>query len=315
MKKLLTTLILVTAALSAYCQCFTMVAGKDVSANGCVILAHNEDDSTDQPTKSSYVPAANGNLGYYWIEIAGLDVADSFINDNKVCVVSNRCQSKDKNMEEGGLLYEIRLTIAQKAKTAKEAVEIAGALVEQYGYKHNGRTYTIADENEAWVMSLVGGKHWLAQRIPDDKVFIIPNNFVLSTFDLSDTDNFLGSKDLVEYAVSQGWYNPADGKEFSFKEVFGDAKTYVSDRNVLRHRMAIEHFTGKPYSKNPDDYELFVTPYRKVSKEDMFSLLKADPICVRTTRYSVVFEVNENVPETWLCYIKPDLGTFIKIGQ
>ncbi|MBP5210931.1 MAG: C69 family dipeptidase, partial [Bacteroidales bacterium] len=141
-----------------------MVAGKNVSASGCVILAHNEDDVTDVPTKSSYVPAQNGNNGYYWIEIAGLEVADSFFNDCHVGVVSNKCTSRDENMKEGGVLYEVRLTIAQKAKTAREAVEIAGRLVEEKGYRHNGRSYIIADENEAWVMSLVGGKNWIAQR-------------------------------------------------------------------------------------------------------------------------------------------------------
>lgn len=291
-----------------------MVAGKQVSATGNVLLAHNEDDVTDMPTKTSYVPAQNGNYGYYWIEIAGLDVADSFINDNHVSVVSNRCTSKDKNMEEGGVLYEIRLTIAQKAESARHAVELAGKLVEEKGYKHNGRSYVIADKNEAWIMSIVGGNHWLAQRIPDDKVFIIPNNFVIDTFDLNDKTNFLGSKDLVEYAIEKGWYDPNSNTKFSFKHVFGDGPTYTMPRNTLRHKLAIEHFTGKEYSTDPDSFELFVSPNKKVTVEDMISLLVAEPICVKTTRYSVVFDIDKNAPQTWLCYTKPDQGTFFNIS-
>lgn len=315
MKRISLAFLLIVLSLTAYGQCFTMVAGRKVSKSGRVLLAHNEDDATDQPTKTSYVPAADGSLGYYWIEIAGLDVADSFLNDRNVCVVSNRCRSKEKNMDEGGLLYEIRLTVAQKARSAREAVEMVGAMVEKDGYRHNGRSYTIADPLEAWVISFIGGKHWMAQRIPDDKVFILPNNFVLRSIDLSDRANFLSSSGLIEYAESRGWSDVAEGRGFSFKDAFGDEKTYYKDRNVLRHKKAIEYFTGRKYGSDPNGFELFVTPKKKVSPSDMISLLREAPICVRTTRYSVVFELDTLSPVTWLCYVRPDLGTFFRMEK
>lgn len=313
MKKILFVVICLAATFAAHGQCFTMVAGKDVSAEGRIILAHNEDDSAVVPPKSTFVPAANGNLGYFRIQLEGFNAADSFINDHNVCVVSNRCRSKEEEMKEGGVVIEVRLEIAKKARTAREAVEIAGAFVEEKGYRTNGRSYIIADPQEAWVLSFVGGRHWLAQRIPDDKVFIIPNNFVITTFDLKDKDNFMGSADLVDYAVSKGWYNPAGHKPFSFKDVFGSPQTYLSDRNVLRHKLAIERLTGKKYGDNPDEYKLFVTPSKKVTKDDMIELLKSSPICVPATNYSVVFELDASNPITWLCYTRPDSGDFYKI--
>ncbi len=39
--------------------------------------------------------------------------------------------------------------------------------------------------------------------------------------DLHDTENVIASRGLVEYAISRGWYDPAEGRPFSFREVHG----------------------------------------------------------------------------------------------
>jgi len=61
----------------------------------------------------------------------------------------------------------LRRIMAEKARSAREAVQLAGQLVETYGYRGSGRTYSIADKNEAWMLAVIKGRHWLARRVPD----------------------------------------------------------------------------------------------------------------------------------------------------
>ena len=58
---------------------------------------------------------------------------------------------------------------------------------------------------------MVNCKHWGAERDPDDKAAIIANTYSNRDVDLSDTDNYLGSSDLLEYTESRGWYKQSDG--------------------------------------------------------------------------------------------------------
>ncbi len=53
------------------------------------------------------------------------------------------------------------------------------------------------------MLAVVKGKHWVAQRVPDDHIAIIPNYYTITTVNLTDTMNFYGSDDLVEYAIKK----------------------------------------------------------------------------------------------------------------
>ncbi|MCK7514978.1 MAG: C69 family dipeptidase [Desulfobacterales bacterium] len=56
-----------------------------------------------------------------------------------------------------------------------------------------GRTYSIADKTEAWMLAVLRGRHWYAQRVPDDEVAVIPNHFTIRGIRPDDAANFLGS--------------------------------------------------------------------------------------------------------------------------
>src|SRR5574344_2137416 len=93
-------------------------------------------------------------------------------------------------MTAGGILYDLRVTVAQKARSAREAIKIMGRLIDKYGYRTSGRSYMVADHNEGWILSAVKGKHWVAARVPDNQVMIIPNNYVIDKINLADTVNY-----------------------------------------------------------------------------------------------------------------------------
>lgn len=286
MKKIFSLLVLSLAAalhLGAqeidHLNCFAVLAGKNATKDGSVMLAHNEDDSGEQMINIYNVPRnpAKGTSKYLWIEFPGMEVADAFLNEHGVAVASDGCNSKEdrEDYTDGGVLYEVRTLIGQKARSARHAVKIAGELVEQRGYRGSGRTYVIADCNEGWVFAVVRGRHWVAQRIPDDKVMTIPNYYCIGEIDLSDTANFLGTPDIIDYAVERGWYNPEKDGKFLFKKVYSRPDMYSYDRNYVRHMSALNHLTGETYSTDPDTYPFAVKPDRLLEVKDMMQILRS----------------------------------------
>ena len=286
-------------------NCFGIIAGKNVTKDGYVILAHNEDDGGDL--------MVNFYAGdkYLWQEIPGLEASDAFLNRHGVAIVSDNCPSREDagELTDGGIFYNLRVQVAERARTAREAVHIIGELVEKYGYKGSGRTYLVADSEEGWAVSVVMGKHWVAQRVPDDKVFLIPNYYVIDKVNLADSENFAGCADLVEYAISRGWYNPAKDGEFSFRKAYAKPSTRKGARNCVRHKVAIDFVCGGYASENPDDHPFAVKPAKKLSAQDMMELLskhidaKLSPgsICCPTTVVSNVFQLRGNMPKEIGC--------------
>lgn len=317
MKRLLTlALLLVSVALSAQTyNCFGIIAGSKATADGSVMMAHNEDESGDQMLNIYAVPASKDNVRYLWFEFPGMSVADSYINEYGVCVASDGCSSQEdrKDLTKGGVLYEVRQTVAKQAHSAKEAVSIIGSLVEEYGYAGSGRTYVIADPKEGWIVSVVQGRHWVAQRVPDDCVMTIPNYYIIGKVDLSDTENFAGSADLVSYAESRGWYNPEKDGEFSFRNAYASRKTMNSDHNVLRHRNAYEFFFGRD-RKEGDPIAL--KPNKPVTVQDMIDALSLPKISNKGTVLSTVFQLRSWLPLdkgciAWTAMGHPNVNVFV----
>ena len=157
-------------------NCFAIIAGKNTTKDGSVIFGHNEDDSGEQMLNIYVVPsgvekAGEGvlkapaskvkagalNAKYIWFEFPGMSVADAAINEHGVCIASDGCNSREdrKDYTDGGVLYEVRMNVAKYASSAREAVKIIGECVEQYGYTGSGRTYSVADPNEGWIVAVV----------------------------------------------------------------------------------------------------------------------------------------------------------------
>lgn len=333
-------LLLTVATLSAQdgMNCFAVLVGREATVDGSVLLAHNEDDSGEQMLNIYNVPRneATGTNKYLWIEFPGMAVSDGYLNEYGVAVVSDACNSREdrEDFTDGGVLYEVRTLAAQKARSARHAVELIGALVQERGYRGSGRTYVVADPNEGWVCAVVKGRHWVAQRIPDDMVMTIPNYYCINDVDLADTANFMGSQDIITYAVERGWYNPETDGKFIFKKVYSRPDTYSYDRNYIRHMSAMNYLTKKDYTTNPDTYPFAVKANRKVGLEDMMEILRSHgdnveqkvvtkhdndhPVCICTdvTVNATIFQLRNYLPVEigalmWVTGASPCVEAFI----
>lgn len=275
-------------------NCFSIVVGREASADGHVIMAHNEDDQplqvvnhtkvsprTHEPgtmitlTNGGQLLQADNTLGYIWSEMPGFLFSDSYLNEHGVCVCSNACPSREDKpvLVDGGINYYLRRIVAERAMTAREGVKLAGRLVEQFGYDGSGRTYIICDPNEGWLMSVVHGKHWAAKRVPDDEVALISNTYTIGEVDLSDTINYLASEDIVSYAISRGWYDPVREESFNFARAYANPEAAVHPTNIGRKWSAVNKVAAKPPAYG-DPLPFSVKPKRKLSHADLMTVLR-----------------------------------------
>lgn len=340
-------------------NCSTIIVGKNASKTGHVLVAHNEDD-TECIAQIHVVPRVQHNEGevltfadgsavipqvaetyaYTWSElrslkaIGGEPFADSFFNEWGVAVVTDSCVgskvSPDEKMKDG-LGYALRRLIAERAKTAREGVEVAAALVSEFGYR-SSRSYHICDKDEAWVFQATIGHNYAAQRVGDDEIYYIPNWYTIHKIDFTDTEhkNFYWSEDLVDYPMRHGWYTPAtpgDYSDFDFALAYQHNLT-PGKSNVDRSDLAWTKLVGKPMPHRTfsvkaekkygiEDLKEVVRSHYMEHAED----LKTDPtmsphrfgICRDTTVESTITEFNDDVNLTciWRAFPRPCAAPFV----
>ncbi len=128
-----------------------------------------------------------------------------------------------------GLNYsDLSKIVMERARTAREAVEIVGSLIDQYGdATYGGNSHLFADREEGWVLiQFAGGKGlWIAERLgPGDIRVSRPGYIGDIPSDYLTHPGFRGSKNFISFAVQQGWYDPKSGKPFNANLVYGDGK-------------------------------------------------------------------------------------------
>ena len=330
--------------------CMTFVAGKKISATGHVIVGHNEDDwppltvhhgivpARDWPGGSvlpaskgccATVPQAAHTLACYWSEVkfpCGDMNADSFLNEKGVAIVSDSGGNSTERMDdptlltEGGVKFNLRRAVGERAVSSRDAVRVIGELVEKYGYAPSARIYTVADKDEAWLVQVVHGKNYVAARCPDDAVTVMPNLFTVYELDAFPAADLIMSSNLVENARRKGFW---DGKgKFNFAKAYqgsyeyGPDKAFEHPNNTFRFRQAIRLLTGKEWPEGKP-FPFAVKPAKQTfSVEDMKALLSAHngplkdgkhvleswSICAATTIESSVFEFTPSARDT-ICHV------------
>ncbi len=156
------------------------------------------------------------------------------MNEHQVIITETtwggRPELEDKK---GGIDYGSLIYIAlQRAKTAREAIDVIVELANRYGYASEGETFSIADKREAWIMEIIGkgmnvkngvnmqkGIVWVARRIPDGAICAHANQARIGKFPLNDPDNCLYSPDVITFARRKGYFDGLDS-EFSFKKAY-----------------------------------------------------------------------------------------------
>lgn len=347
----LASMILLLAVTVSCEACFSIVVGKNASSDGCVLVGHNEDDGPPQIVNHHKVPRRTYPAGaamtlrdggvleqvpqtwsYIWSEMPGMLFSDSYLNEWGVTVCSDNCPSRENRPElsDGGIGWDLRRLVAQRARTARDGVLLAGRLVERFGYIDSGRTYVIADPTEGWLFCAVNGKHWLARRVPDDEVAMVANTYTIRTVTLEDTENVLASKDILEYAKSRGWCDPA-ARSFDFAAVYANPQAASHPNNTGRQWSGLCYVAAEPLTPGPD-LPFSVVPKSKLGAADVMQILRHDKetesgpvpadskficsLCSGATQTSFVAQLRRGVPAEvgiayWVCLASPRTSFYI----
>lgn len=132
------------------------------------------------------------------------------------------------NPQRGPQYSDLSRIVMERAKTAREAVEILGALIDKYGFStYGGNSHLFADSNEGWVfLNFAGGQGlWIAERLgPADVRMLYPGYIHEIPVDFENHEDFLGSINFVSFASEQGWYKPEQGQQFNVTDIYGIAE-------------------------------------------------------------------------------------------
>ena len=259
------TSLLVTKGASADNSC--MITYTADSAGFFVRLAIVEQsDGTFIPTGGSGV-FPEGTKTHRVVGFVGENVIDSFqgiMNDCQVAIAETTWGGRPELQNKvGHFKYPELMTAAlQGASTAREAVELMGRLVDEFGYIDEGESISVCDKNEAWVFEICGtgadseenntGCVWVALRVPDGCITAHANLARIGEFPLDRPEECVYSKNIISFATEKGYYNPEKDGNFSFFKTYGI--NGVEDRRVCEKRVWRIFRHAAPSLDLPFDY-------------------------------------------------------------
>ena len=215
-----------------------------------------------------------------------------FMNEHQVTIGETTYGGRKELSSEkapGVIDYGSLMFIAlQRSKTAREAVETMGALVEEYGYRSSGEAFSIGDPNEVWFMGLIGkgegrkGAVWVARRVPDGYVSAHANYVRIETFPLNDKKNCLYSKDVISFAREMKYFDGAD-EDFSFSAAYApmtwkdaricEARVWSFFRRVAPSLNLAPNYVD-PKTAADVAIPLWVKPDEKLTQRDLMNLMR-----------------------------------------
>ena len=201
-------------------------------------------------------------------------------------------------MDYGSLIY----IALERAKTAREAIDVIVDLANTYGYYSSGESFSIADKDEVWVMDLIGkgpdnkGIVWVARRVPDGYICAHANQARISTFPLNDPENCIYAPDVITFAREKGYFSGED-KDFSFCDAYApldfsgmrgcEARAWSAFNILCDGKFTFEDENGNIVTKDAYDYieyamgydktkrfPLWVKPAEKISVKDVADVMR-----------------------------------------
>jgi dipeptidase len=293
-----------------------LMAGAGMRAEACTNVLVSAGASTDGSVMISYLADAGGfmdPLHYYpggtykpgdslaiisWHTNALLgyipQVARTYrvvgnMNEHQVSIgettFTGRPELNDANgfIDYGAMMY----VTLQRARTAREAIRIMTGLANDFGYKSTGESFSVADKNEAWILEFIGkgsygkGGVWVAARVPDGYIAAHANQARIRQVDWNDTENWMWSEDVVDFARERGWFD-GPREEFSFVDAYNPldpASLLLCEGrvwSVYRRAAPSKNFSADYWRcvEGAEPYPLFVKPDKKVSIQDMIAFVR-----------------------------------------
>ncbi len=259
-------------------MCDCLVALGPNTARGATILGKNSDREKDEPQPIQLVPGLahprQSSLQTTYLEIPQVPQTarvlgsgpywtwgfEQGVNEHGVAIGNETVFTHEElELPDRGLLGMdlVRLGL-ERARSAREAVEVITGLIETYGQGGPGwvhlrlgysNGFLIADPAESWILQ-TSSRRWAAKRVGAFDA--------ISNHPCIGTDWDLLSDDAEVFAIQRGWWK-ADGTRFDFAAAYRSTKLVTrafSDSRQTRAREMLEKTEG------PFDSETFMAILR-----------------------------------------------------
>ncbi len=237
------------------CGCTSIMVGKLASTDGSVMTAHSCDGNyrTWLQIEAPRVNPPGAQRPIYWgklhtetpSDMRGMrlkghipeveqtyryfNVAYPAMNEKGLAIGETTIGGRrELRNDEGLFLIENLQAIAlERTTTARDAIQLIGELVREYGYGDSGECLTFADSKEVWHFEIMGagpfevGAVWAAVRIPDGHVGVSANIPRISDLNLDDSDHYMASENVFSVAEEMGWWDPGSGEPFKWWKAYG----------------------------------------------------------------------------------------------
>ena len=301
---------LLTAACGTAKACTNFIVTKGASTDGSAMVSYAADSHglygslyhtpAGKYKAGAMLPVYEWDTGRYLCDIPQVGQTYSTIgnmNEHSLIIAETTYGGRPELEDSTGLIdYGSLIYIAlQRARTAREAIDVIVELANTYGYASSGESLSIVDPHEAWIMELIGkgyeadaaGKNarkgivWVARRIPDGYVSAHANQARITVFPKDDPENCLYAPDVVSFAREMGYFSGTD-EEFSFSDAYApadfgalrgcEARVWSFFRTVADGMDRYEDYAMgyNPANKMP----LWVKPRAKVSPKTVFDCMR-----------------------------------------
>ncbi len=225
---------------AAAAACTNFLVTKGASVDGSTFITYSADShslygelyhwTAGSHQAGAPLPVHEWDTGKYLGEIA--QVAETYsvvgnLNEHQVAIGETTFGGREGLRDSTGVVdYGSLMYLAlQRARTAREAIEVMTGLTARYGYYSSGESFSVADPDEAWILEMIGrgpgskGAVWVAVRVPDGYVSGHANQARIRRFPLKDPENCLYSPDVITFAREKGWFAGRD-EDFSFADTY-----------------------------------------------------------------------------------------------
>jgi len=289
-------------------SCTSILVGRLASADGSTMTSHSCDSGSDR-TWMTIVPNRKhkpGELAKIYLEpkltkgpddpdrletgeipqaaetYAYLNAAYPIMNEHQLAIGETTIGGRRELVSEAGIIDapELYRLCLERAKTAREAIRVAGELAAKYGYNDWGECFTFADPKEVWQFEIYGpgkgkkGAVWAAQRVPDDEIGVSANAGRIRRIDLANGDSFMVSVNVMSLAEEMGFWSKAGGETFDFSYAYNpESRTSLYCR---RREWRVLSLLAPGLKLNPEseNYPFSVKPEKKATVRDLFAIFR-----------------------------------------
>ncbi|KAF1838465.1 hypothetical protein BDW02DRAFT_565058 [Decorospora gaudefroyi] len=257
----------------------TIFEAKDYDANATITVGVTADAS--MPGQLINISQASHTFRYLSMEYSDFEgfpapLTNGGVNEKGLAVRDVWAQNRDEliamtpNPQTGLQYSDLARIVLQRASTAREGVELIGEMIAEYGYAdYGGNSHLIADASEGWVVwEMSGGQRlWAAERLGYEDVRVLYPGYIEDfPVDFTNSADYMGSPNIVSFAIEQGWWNPNGTEPFNIFNAYayqaegytarnGGAK-YMSQAALEDATRAMAPVTEKDLMERVRDYRI-----------------------------------------------------------